>query len=33
MDFKDLIAYQKGFKLSMEVFELSKSFPKVEKYA
>lgn len=33
MDFKDLIAYQKGFKLAMEVFELSKSFPKEEKYA
>ena len=33
MDFKDLIAYQKGFTLAMEVFELSKSFPKEEKYA
>lgn len=33
MNFKDLIAYQKGFKLAMEVFELSKNFPKEEKYA
>lgn len=33
MDFKDLIAYQKSFQLAMEVFELTKSFPKEEKYA
>lgn len=31
--FKDLIVYQKGYKLAMEIFELSKSFPKEEKYS
>jgi four helix bundle protein len=31
--FKDLIVYQKSFSLSMEIFEISKSFPKEEKYA
>ena len=30
---KDLIAYQKAFSLAMEIFELSKSFPKEEKYS
>ena len=29
----DLLAYQKGFNLAMEIFEISKSFPKEEKYA
>jgi four helix bundle protein len=29
----DLLAYQKGFSLAMEIFEISKSFPKEEKYA
>lgn len=33
MDFKELIAYQKAFKLAMEVYEISKSFPKEEKYS
>jgi 23S rRNA-intervening sequence protein len=28
MDFKDLLAYQKSFLLAMEIFEVSKSFPK-----
>jgi four helix bundle protein len=31
--FKDLIVYQKAFKLCMEVFEVTKSFPKEEKYS
>jgi four helix bundle protein len=31
--FKDLIVYQKAFKLAMEIFEISKSFPKEEKYS
>ena len=31
--FRDLLAYQKGFELSMEIFELTKSFPKEEKYS
>ncbi len=31
--FKDLIVYQKAFKLSMEIFNTSKSFPKEERYA
>jgi four helix bundle protein len=33
MDFKDLLAYKKAFDLSMTIFELSKSFPKEEKYS
>ncbi|MDP2067465.1 MAG: four helix bundle protein [Lutibacter sp.] len=33
MSFKTLLAYQKAFELSMEVFELSKSFPKEETYS
>ena len=33
MSFKKLIAYQKAFELSMEVFVLSKSFPKEETYS
>ena len=33
MDFKDLLAYKKAFDLSMKIFELSKSFPKEEKYS
>lgn len=33
MDYKDLIAYQKSFKLAMEIFELSKKFPVEEKYS
>ena len=31
--FKDLIVYQKAFKLAMEIFEITKSFPKEEKYS
>lgn len=33
MDFTELLAYQKGFQLAMEIFQISKSFPKEEKYA
>ncbi|MFN3998214.1 four helix bundle protein [Algoriphagus sp.] len=33
MDFKELLAYKKAFNLAMEIFQLSKSFPKEEKYA
>ena len=33
MSFKKLIAYQKAFELSMEVFVLSKSFPIEETYS
>ena len=32
-DFRDLIAFQKGFDLSMKVFQLSKTFPNDEKYS
>lgn len=31
--FKDLIVYQKAYKLAMELFEFSLSFPKDEKYS
>jgi four helix bundle protein len=31
--YRDLIVYQKSYKLAMEVFEISKSFPKEEKYS
>jgi len=31
--FKDLIVYQKAYKLAMEIFEISKSFPKEEKFS
>jgi four helix bundle protein len=31
--FKDLIVYKKAFALSMEIFEVSKGFPKEEKYS
>lgn len=33
MDFKELIVYKKAFTLAMEVYEVSKSFPKEEKYS
>ena len=33
MAFRKLIAYQKGFDIAMEVYELSRSFPKEEKYS
>ena len=31
--FKDLIVYKKAYNLAMEIFEISKSFPKEEKYS
>jgi four helix bundle protein len=31
--FRDLIVYQKAYKLAMEIFETSKTFPKEEKYS
>lgn len=31
--FKDLIVYQKAFKLSMDILHLTKTFPKEEKYS
>jgi len=31
--FRDLIVYQKSYKLAMEIYELTKSFPKEEKYS
>jgi four helix bundle protein len=31
--FKDLIVYKKAFSLSMEIFQLSKTFPKNEDYS
>ena len=30
---KDLIVYKKAFALAMEIFEMTKSFPKEEKYS
>lgn len=33
MKVQDLLAYKKGFDLSMEIFELSKIFPKEETYS
>jgi four helix bundle protein len=32
-NFKELIVYQKAHKLAMEIFTLSKKFPKEEKYS
>lgn len=31
--FRDLIVYKKAFELAMEIFEMTKSFPKEEKYS
>ena len=31
--FKDLIVYQKAYKQAMEIFEVSKNFPKEEKFS
>jgi len=31
--FKDLLAYQKAFQLAMQVFKITKSFPKEETYS
>lgn len=33
MGFRKLLAYKKGFELAMEIFEISKSFPKEEIYS
>lgn len=33
MDFRELLAYKKAFELSMDIYMLSKSFPKDEKYS
>jgi four helix bundle protein len=33
MDFRELLAYQKSFRLAMEIFNVSKSFPSDEKYS
>ena len=33
MKFQDLLAYQKSFRLAMEIFEVSKKFPKEERYS
>jgi four helix bundle protein len=33
MDFKELLAFQKSFQLAIDIFILSKSFPKEEKYS
>lgn len=33
MKFQDLLAYKKSFTLAMKIFEISKSFPKEEKYS
>ena len=33
MKFQDLLAYKKGFNVAMEIFELTKSFPKEEIYS
>jgi four helix bundle protein len=33
MDFKELIVYKKAFKVAMEIYQLSRNFPKEEKYS
>ena len=33
MKFQDLLAYKKSFELAMQIFELTKSFPKEEQYS
>ena len=33
MSFTDLLAFKKSFALAMKIFEVSKSFPKEEKYS
>jgi len=33
MSFNKLLAYQKAFELAMDIFEVSKAFPKEEKYS
>jgi len=31
--FRDLIVYQKAYRLAMEIFDITKTFPKEEKYS
>ncbi|HLT53862.1 MAG TPA: four helix bundle protein [Flavobacteriaceae bacterium] len=33
MSFKTLLAYQKSFELAMEIFQISKAFPKEEQFS
>lgn len=33
LTFKDLTVYKKAFELAMQIFEVSKNFPKEEKYS
>jgi four helix bundle protein len=33
ISFRDLTVYKKAFELAMEIFEISKTFPKEEKYS
>jgi len=33
MDFKNLLAYKKAYQLAMDIFEISKTFPKEERYS
>ena len=33
MRFQDLLAYKKSFELAMSIFEMTKSFPKEERYS
>jgi len=33
MEFKNLLAFKKGFQLAMKIYEASKSFPTEEKYS
>lgn len=32
-DYKDLVVYQKAYKLAMDIFHITKAFPKEEKYS
>ncbi|MFZ5553465.1 MAG: four helix bundle protein [Bacteroidota bacterium] len=32
-DFRDLLAFKKGFELAMDIFKISKKFPAEEKYS
>ncbi len=33
MGFRELLVYQKAFKVAMEIFEITKTFPREEKYS
>ncbi len=33
MDYKDLLAYKKSYSLAMQIFEVSKGFPREERYS